>query len=60
MKLQNLAKLGTWLLVDKVKHTFTQLSQWQMSLEKEPGKQAKTSDDMLVSHYTMVAGKQFK
>jgi heme-degrading monooxygenase HmoA len=47
-------------LVDKVKHTFTQLSQWQMSLEKEQGKQAKTSDDMLVSHYTMVAGKQFK
>jgi len=47
-------------LVEKVKHTFTQLSQWQMSLEKEQGKQAKTSDDMLVSHYTMVAGKQFK
>jgi heme-degrading monooxygenase HmoA len=47
-------------LVEKVKHTFTQLSQWQMSLEKEQGKQAKTSDDLLVSHYTMVAGKQFK
>jgi heme-degrading monooxygenase HmoA len=47
-------------LVEKVKHTFTQLSQWQMSLEKEQGKQAKTSDDLSVSHYTMVAGKQFK
>jgi heme-degrading monooxygenase HmoA len=47
-------------LVGKVKHTFSQLSQWQMSLEKEPGKQVKTSDDMSVSHYTMVAGKQFK
>jgi heme-degrading monooxygenase HmoA len=47
-------------LVQKVKHTFTKLSQWQMSLEKEEGKQAKTSDDMSVSHYTMVAGKQFK
>lgn len=46
-------------LVEKVKHTFTKLSQWQMSLEKEQGKQAKTSDDLLVSHYTMVAGKQF-
>ena len=47
-------------LVEKVKHTYTKLSQWQMSLEKEEGKQAKTSDDMSVSHYTMVAGKQFK
>ncbi|NIM15544.1 MAG: hypothetical protein GTO45_26490 [Candidatus Aminicenantes bacterium] len=47
-------------LVEKVKHTFTKLSQWQMSLEKEQGKQAKTSDDMSVSHYTMVAGKHFK
>jgi quinol monooxygenase YgiN len=47
-------------LVEKVKHTFTTLSQWQMSLEKEQGKQAKTSDDLSVSHYTMVAGKQFK
>ncbi len=47
-------------LVEKVKHTFTKLSQWRMSLEKEEGKQAKTSDDMTVSHYTMVAGKQFK
>jgi heme-degrading monooxygenase HmoA len=47
-------------LVEKVKHTFTKLSQWQMSLEKEEGKQAKTSDDMSVSHYTMLAGKHFK
>lgn len=47
-------------LVEKVKHTFTTLSQWQMSLEKEQGKQAKTSDDLSVSHYTMVAGRRFK
>ncbi len=47
-------------LVERVKHTFTKLSQWQMSLEKEEGKQAKTSDDMAVSHYTMVAGTHFK
>lgn len=46
-------------LLDKVKHTFTDLSQWKMNLGRERGKTA-TSDDISVDGYFFVEGKSFK
>ena len=48
-------------LVDKVKHTFTDLYQWKMKLEHShsPG-QAVTSDDMKVEGFSVLAGRNFK
>lgn len=46
-------------LVEKVKHTFSELYQWKMALEKETGKKAKTSEDLEVSRYSIVTGKSF-
>jgi heme-degrading monooxygenase HmoA len=46
-------------LVEKVKHTFSELYQWKMALEKETGKKAKTSEDLEVSRYSVVTGKSF-
>ena len=46
-------------LLDKVKHTFTDLSQWKMNLSRERGKTA-TSDDISVDGYFFVEGKSFK
>lgn len=45
-------------LVEKVKHTFTDLFQWKMQFEKGESKAA-TSGDLKVEEYTMVAGKGF-
>ncbi len=42
-------------LVEKVKHTFSQLTQWKMALSKDPDRKAKTSDDMKVDHYQIVS-----
>jgi len=47
-------------LVEKVKHTFSQLTQWKMSLEKEKGKHAVTSNDISISHYSVVQRKRFE
>jgi quinol monooxygenase YgiN len=46
-------------LTDKVKHTFSQFYQWKMELEKQIRGQIKTSEDLLVSHYDVVTGKNF-
>lgn len=46
-------------LIDKVKHTFSRLYQWKMSLSKESGQEAKTSDDLKVDHYKIVSGQEF-
>ncbi len=46
-------------LTDKVKHTLSELYQWKMALEKETGKKAKTSEDLEVSRYSVVARKSF-
>jgi quinol monooxygenase YgiN len=45
-------------LLQKMKPAFSQLSQWQLSLEK--GKKIKTSDDITIKRYAMVTGKQFQ
>jgi len=42
-------------LVEKVKHTFSQLNQWKMALSKDPDRKAKTSDDTKVDHYQIVS-----
>lgn len=46
-------------LLKKVRHTFSELYQWKMGLEKESGKQAVTSEDLVVSAYSVVTGKTF-
>ncbi len=46
-------------LIDRVKHCYTRLFQWKMSLARNGKKQAKTSDDMQVDHYTVVSGEEF-
>jgi heme-degrading monooxygenase HmoA len=47
-------------LKNKVKHTFSELYQWKMKLEKDPGKQARTSEDLTVLDYNIVTGKSFQ
>ena len=46
-------------LNDKVKHTFSDLYQWKMALEEEPGQKVMTSEDPRSKHYTIVTGKSF-
>ena len=46
-------------LTDKVKHTLSEFYQWKMALEKETGKRTKTSEDLEVSRYSVVARKSF-
>jgi quinol monooxygenase YgiN len=46
-------------LVDKVKHTLSELYQWKMALEKETGRKTKTSEDLEVSRYSVVTGRSF-
>jgi len=48
-------------LVDKVKHTFTDLYQWKMKLEHSRShEQSVTSDDMKVEGFSVLAGRNFK
>ena len=46
-------------LTDKVKHTFSQLYLWKMSLEKDYGGKITTSEDFKVERYNIVTGKSF-
>ena len=46
-------------LLDRVKHTFTGLSQWKMNLGEKRGQSA-TSDDISVDGYFFVEGKSFR
>ena len=46
-------------LIDRVKHCYTRLFQWKMSLAREGDKQARTSDDMRIDHYQIVSGEEF-
>lgn len=47
-------------LKEKVKHTFSELYQWKMALEKESSKILTTSDDLKVDYYSIVAGRSFQ
>jgi quinol monooxygenase YgiN len=46
--------------LSKLKHTFSKLYQWKMALERDKDLQVKTSDDVSLAHYTVVAGKCFE
>jgi quinol monooxygenase YgiN len=46
-------------LKERVKHTFSELYQWKMTLEKESGKKLATSEDMKVHYYSIITGKKF-
>jgi len=47
-------------LTEKVKHTFSELYQWKMGLEKEYRGRVATSEDLTIQHYDIVAGTSFK
>ena len=46
-------------LTDKVRHTFSEIYQWKMQLERETGQQVVTSDEIAVEGYSIVTGKSF-
>lgn len=43
----------------KLEHTFAEVYQWKMQLEKDSGGQVVTSEEMTVDGYRVVAGKSF-
>jgi heme-degrading monooxygenase HmoA len=47
-------------LIEKVKHTFSELFQWKMALEKDVQGRINTSGDLKVAHYNMVMGRRFR
>jgi heme-degrading monooxygenase HmoA len=47
-------------LTDKVKHTFSLLYQWKLGIEQEQGKQAATSDDLVVRTYHVLLAKSLQ
>jgi heme-degrading monooxygenase HmoA len=47
-------------LTDKVKHTFSELFQWKMALEKDIKGRINTSGDLKIAHYNMVSGNRFR
>ena len=47
-------------LTEKLKHTFAELYQWKMALEKEGIRQAVTSEDLDVKYYSIITGKSFQ
>jgi len=46
-------------LIDKAKHTFSGLYQWKLALEREHPAKVKTSEDLAVTTYNVVTGKNF-
>ncbi len=46
-------------LTNKIKHTFSQLYLWKVSLEKNYGKKITTSEDFKIEQYDIVTGKSF-
>jgi len=47
-------------LLQKIRHTFSELYQWKIAREKEKGAQVVTSEDLSVKLYTLLTGKNFK
>lgn len=47
-------------LINQVKHTFSELFQWKMSLDRSKRERSTTSDDLEVSEFSVVTGKGFK
>ncbi|MCK4754075.1 MAG: hypothetical protein KAS58_02505, partial [Calditrichia bacterium] len=47
-------------LVNKLRPTFSQFYQWKMALDKDTAKKVSTTDDLKVSHYRVVTGKNLR
>jgi heme-degrading monooxygenase HmoA len=47
-------------LTRKVQHTFSELYQWKLSVEKRSAVQVTSSEDLTVSGYNVVTGKRFQ
>jgi len=47
-------------LVNKLRPTFSQFYQWKMELDKDSAKKVSTSDDLKVTHYRVVTGKNLR
>lgn len=47
-------------LTKKVQHTFTDVYQWKMAVEKHSSSQVSTSDDLTVQGYNVITGKSFR
>ncbi len=47
-------------LTRKVQHTFSELYQWKLSVEKRSAVQVTSSEDLTVSGYNVVTGKRFE
>ena len=47
-------------LINVLRPTFSQFYQWKMALDNDPGKIVSTSDDLKVSHYCVVTGKNLR
>jgi heme-degrading monooxygenase HmoA len=54
-------KSGTFdNLINILRPTFSQFYQWKMSLDNEPAKKVSTTDDLKVTHYRVVTGKNLR
>jgi len=47
-------------LTEKLRHTFSMLYQWKLGVEQEPGKQAATSDDLVVRTYHILLARSLR
>ena len=47
-------------LITKLRPTFSQFYQWKMALDKDPAKKISTTDDLKVTHYHVVTGKNLR
>ena len=47
-------------LTRKVQHTFSELYQWKLSVEKRSSVQVSSTEDLSVSGYNVVSGKVFQ
>ena len=47
-------------LINKLRPTFSQFYQWKMELDKDPANKVSTTDDLKVTHYHVVTGKNLR
>ena len=47
-------------LINILRPTFSQFYQWKMALDRDPAKKVSTTDDLTVTHYRVVTGKNLR
>jgi len=47
-------------LINKLRPTFSQFYQWKIALDKDTAKKVSTTDDLKVTHYSVVTGKNLR